>query len=126
MATQKSILENYPEYEVVIGIEVHVQLKTKSKIFCSCSHLKSADALPNSTVCHICMGHPGVLPVLNAEVITSAIKAGLATKSDIANVSFFDRKHYFYPDLPKNYQITQQYKPICQNGYVPIRLENGE
>lgn len=126
MTTQKSILEKYPDYEVVIGIEVHVQLKTKSKIFCSCSNQKGTENLPNSTVCNICMGHPGTLPVLNEEVIVAAVKAGLSINCDIASVSFFDRKHYFYPDLPKGYQITQQYKPICLNGYVPIRLENGE
>lgn len=126
MTTQKSILEKYPDYEVVIGIEVHVQLKTKSKIFCSCSNQKNPEIAPNSTVCHICMGHPGTLPVLNEEVISSAVKAGLSINCDISPISFFDRKHYFYPDLPKGYQITQQYKPICLHGYVPIRLENGQ
>jgi len=113
------------QYEVVIGIEVHVQLKTKSKIFCSCRNERSEHAEPNSTVCHICMGHPGVLPVLNGAVIEYGVKAGLATHSDIASISYFDRKHYFYPDLPKGYQITQQRQPICVNGYVPIRLEDG-
>lgn len=113
------------DYEVVIGIEVHVQLKTKSKIFCPCRNERSEHAEPNSTVCHICMGHPGVLPVLNDAVIEYGVKAGLATHADIATVSYFDRKHYFYPDLPKGYQITQQRQPICINGYVPIRLEDG-
>lgn len=113
------------DYEVVIGIEVHVQLKTKSKIFCSCRNERGEHAEPNTTVCHICMGHPGVLPVLNEAVIACAVKAGLATHSDIAPVSYFDRKHYFYPDLPKGYQITQQRQPICTNGYVPIRQEDG-
>jgi len=116
---------NRSKYEVVIGIEVHVQLKTKSKIFCSCRNDRSEQDTPNSTVCHICMGHPGVLPVLNDTVIEYAVKAGLATYSDIAPVSYFDRKHYFYPDLPKGYQITQQRRPICTNGYVSVRLEDG-
>lgn len=118
-----SILDQYPDYEVVIGIEVHVQLTTKSKIFCSCPN--SANALPNSNICIICTGHPGTLPTLNKQVIEYAILAGLATNSHIANISVFDRKHYFYPDLPKGYQITQQYQPICSNGLVPIYLEDG-
>lgn len=117
--------EKRANYEVVIGIEVHVQLKTKSKIFCACKNERDSHVEPNSTVCHICMGHPGVLPVFNDAVIACAIQAGAATHSDIASVSYFDRKHYFYPDLPKGYQITQQYHPICRNGYIPIRLDDG-
>jgi aspartyl-tRNA(Asn)/glutamyl-tRNA(Gln) amidotransferase subunit B len=115
----------YADYEVVIGIEVHTQLKTNSKIFCACSNLKDEQTEPNSSVCPICTGHPGVLPVFNEAVIAYAVKAGIATHSDIAPVSYFDRKHYFYPDLPKGYQITQQRIPICTSGYVPIRLEDG-
>lgn len=118
-----SILSRYPEYEVNIGIEVHVQLTTQSKIFCTCSNGFSDK--PNSHICQICTGQPGVLPVLNRAVIIDAIKAGLATHSQIAPQSEFARKHYFYPDLPKNYQITQNDKPICTEGYVPIRLEDG-
>lgn len=123
MSKEISVLAKYPEYEVNIGIEVHVQLKTKSKIFCTCEN--SITDHPNTHICQICTGHPGVLPVLNEEVIDSAIKAGIATHSDIAPLSEFSRKHYFYPDLPKNYQVTQHMDPICSNGYVTIRLEDG-
>lgn len=123
MAQKKSILEQYPDYEVVIGIEVHVQLNTKSKIFCGSSTDKGDDA--NVHICNICAGYPGVLPVLNKNVIDSAILAGLATKCAISEISLFDRKHYFYPDLPKNYQITQQFEPICKKGLVAIRLADG-
>lgn len=118
-----SVLDNYPDYEVVIGIEVHVQLTTKSKIFCSCPNIPNAE--PNTNICIVCAGHPGTLPVFNKQVIDYAILAGLATNCTIAPVSIFDRKHYFYPDLPKGYQITQQFQPVCEWGYVPIRLEDG-
>src|SRR5689334_4021043 len=101
MSEKKSILSLYPEYEVVIGIEVHVQLNTKSKIFCSCANQRDEEALPNSTICPICTGHPGTLPVLNEAVAECAVRAGLATQCTIQPVSIFDRKHYFYPDLPK-------------------------
>ena len=123
MKSDVSVLSRYPEYEATIGIEVHVQLTTKSKIFCTCAN--SIEHTPNVNICPICTGHPGVLPVLNKEVITSAIKAGLATHSTIAQTCTFARKHYFYPDLPKNYQITQSDDPICINGFVPIHLEDG-
>jgi len=122
MAKTGSIIDQYPEYEVTIGMETHVQLTTKSKIFCASKNGVSKD--PNSHICHICAGHPGVLPVLNKKVVDYAILAGLATNCEIAEKSTFDRKHYFYPDLPKNYQITQNYEPICTNGYVQIRLED--
>jgi len=118
-----SVLDRYPEYETTIGIEVHVQLATKSKIFCSCANRITKE--PNSNICNICAGYPGALPVLNKAVINYAIAAGLATNCSISPKSTFDRKHYFYPDLPKNYQITQQYLPICLEGFVPIRLEDG-
>lgn len=118
-----SVLENYPDYEVNIGMEVHAQLSTKTKIFCTCANVIVQE--PNLNICQICTGQPGVLPVLNEEVVHYAIKAGLATHSQIAYISKFDRKHYFYPDLPKNYQITQNDQPICANGYVQIRLEDG-
>ncbi len=123
MSEQKSILEQYPDYEVVIGIEVHVQLTTKSKIFCLCSNEPSKE--PNINICQICSGYPGVLPVLNKQVVDYAIMAGLATNCKITQLSYFDRKHYFYPDLPKGYQITQNEKPICTEGFVTIRLEDG-
>lgn len=123
MAEKISILQSFPEYEVVIGMEVHVQLLTNTKIFCACPNKISKE--PNQNICPICAGHPGVLPVLNKKVVDYAIMAGLATKSEITPDSVFDRKHYFYPDLPKGYQITQNQKPICTNGFVPIRLEDG-
>ncbi len=123
MAKNGSVLDKYPDYEVVIGMEVHTQLTTKSKIFCSCANTVGED--PNSDICQICTGYPGVLPVLNKKVVDYAILAGLATNCTIAKKSKFDRKHYFYPDLPKGYQITQGFKPICENGHVPIRLEDG-
>jgi len=119
-----NILEKYPEYEATIGIEVHVQLNTKSKIFCCCPN--QVNKKPNHNVCPVCAGYPGVLPVLNKEVVNNAILIGLATHSDIASESTFARKHYFYPDLPKNYQITQDDKPICKDGSVTILDEKGE
>jgi len=118
-----TVLDRYPEYRMDIGIEVHVQLHTKSKIFCSCSNAQ--EQRPNINICPICAGYPGVLPVLNKQVVEFAMMAGFGTNCDISLVSEFDRKHYFYPDLPKNYQITQNDFPICRNGYVEIRLEDG-
>lgn len=117
------VLERYPEYRMDIGIEVHVQLNTSSKIFCSCSNALSDNQ--NENICPICAGYPGVLPVLNRQVVEFAIMAGLGTNCEILPISEFDRKHYFYPDLPKNYQITQNNTPICKNGYVMIRLDDG-
>lgn len=117
------VLEKYPDYKMDIGIEVHVQLNTESKIFCSCSNALTDQQ--NSHICVVCCGYPGVLPVLNKQVVEFAIMAGLGTHCDISPISEFDRKHYFYPDLPKNYQITQNDNPICLNGYVMIRLEDG-
>jgi len=118
-----SVLDKYPDYEVNIGMEVHVQLATKSKIFCSCANEVVKE--PNKNICNICSGHPGVLPVLNKKVVGYGILAGLATNCAISNICLFDRKHYFYPDLPKSYQITQNEKPICTEGFVTIRLEDG-
>lgn len=123
MSNKISNIEKYPDYEVVIGIEVHTQLTTKSKIFCLCANQITTQ--PNSNICQICTGYPGVLPVLNKQVVDFAIMAGLATHCKINALSKFDRKHYFYPDLPKGYQITQNDLPICSNGFVPIYLENG-
>jgi aspartyl-tRNA(Asn)/glutamyl-tRNA(Gln) amidotransferase subunit B len=116
-------LEKYPDYRMDIGIEVHIQLKTNSKIFCSCSNELTDQQ--NKNICQICAGYPGVLPVLNHQVVEYAIMAGLGTNCQISLTSEFDRKHYFYPDLPKNYQITQSNFPICNNGYVMIRLDDG-
>jgi len=118
-----SPLDNYPDYETNIGMEVHVQLTTKSKIFCPCSNEICKE--PNKNICEICSGYPGTLPVLNKDVVKNAIMAGLATQCKIAKISTFARKHYFYPDLPKGYQITQNESPICTEGYIPIRLEDG-
>lgn len=118
-----SVLARFPDYEVNIGIEVHVQLNTNTKIFCRCPNKIVHE--PNTNICQICAGYPGVLPVVNEEVINNAILAGLATESQITETSEFARKHYFYPDLPKNYQITQNDLPICTEGKVKIKLEDG-
>lgn len=105
-------------YEAVIGLEIHAQLSTKTKIFCGCSTKFGAE--PNSQVCPVCLGMPGVLPVLNKKVAEYAIKMGLATNSQITRRNTFARKNYFYPDLPKGYQISQFEAPICEHGYVEI------
>ncbi|MBP9021925.1 MAG: Asp-tRNA(Asn)/Glu-tRNA(Gln) amidotransferase subunit GatB [Spirochaetes bacterium] len=110
------------KYKTVIGLEVHAQLNTESKIFCSCSTEFGAAA--NTHACPVCMGLPGVLPVLNKKVLEKAILAGLATECSISEYSKFDRKNYFYPDLPKAYQISQFDKPICKSG--KIRVKSGE
>jgi len=110
-------------YEPVIGLEVHCQLSTATKIFCGCS--TQFGISPNSNVCPICLGMPGVLPVLNERVLEYAIKAGLALNCQIAPHSKFDRKQYFYPDLPKNYQITQFDLPIAEHGWLLITLDDG-
>lgn len=107
-------------YETVIGLEVHAQLLTETKIFCSCSTKFGEE--PNHNVCMICSGMPGVLPVLNGKVVEFAIKAGLALNCRIASFSKFDRKNYFYPDLPKAYQISQYDQPICGKGYLEIEV----
>lgn len=111
-------------YEVVIGLEVHVQLTTRTKIFCGCSTAFGQAA--NSQTCPVCLGLPGALPVLNREVVTAAIKAGLATNCRIAPHSIFARKNYFYPDLPKGYQISQFELPICEQGWLDISTDEAE
>jgi aspartyl-tRNA(Asn)/glutamyl-tRNA(Gln) amidotransferase subunit B len=116
-------LKDSGAYEAVIGLEVHAQLLTQSKAFCSCTTKFGND--PNSNVCPVCLGLPGVLPVLNRQVVEFAIRMGLAANCDVAGKSIFARKNYFYPDLPKGYQISQYEKPICRNGYVEIDLEDG-
>lgn len=112
------IIEQSKTYETVIGLEVHVQLKTNSKLFCSCETDFGAE--PNSHVCPVCTGQPGVLPVLNKKAVESAVRVGLALGCTISRNSFFARKQYFYPDLPKAYQISQSDRPICENGKVVI------
>ncbi len=111
------------DYEVVIGLEVHSELSTKTKIFCSCPTEFGGE--PNTHCCPVCMAMPGALPVLNKRVVEYAIKAGLATNCSIAHVSKNDRKNYFYPDLPKSYQISQFDMPLCTEGYVEIETKDG-
>ena len=111
------------DFETVIGLEVHVELSTQTKIFCGCSTKFGAE--PNANTCPVCLGMPGVLPVLNKKVLESAIMVGLALNCEISRFSKFDRKNYFYPDLPKDYQISQYDLPICKNGYIDIETENG-
>ncbi len=105
-------------YEMVIGLEVHTELATKTKIFCSCPTQFGGE--PNTHVCEVCSGMPGTLPVLNKKVVEYAIRTGLATHCNITRMNKFDRKNYFYPDLPKAYQISQLYLPICTEGYVEL------
>ncbi len=111
------------EYETVIGLEVHVELATRTKIFCGCSTAFGAD--PNAHTCPVCTGMPGALPVLNRKVLEHAVAVGLATHCEITRYCKFDRKNYFYPDNPQNYQISQLYLPICRNGYVEIGTSQG-
>ena len=111
------------EYETVIGLEVHVELATKTKIFCGCS--TAFGGRPNSHTCPVCTGMPGSLPVLNKKVLEYAVAVGLATNCNITRYCKFDRKNYFYPDNPQNYQISQLYLPICRDGYVEIETEDG-
>ena len=111
-------------YETVIGLEVHVELATKTKIFCSCS--TAFGGAPNTHTCPVCTGMPGSLPVLNRQVVEYAMAVGLATNCDITRYGKFDRKNYFYPDNPQNYQISQLYLPICRNGHVDIETSAGK
>ena len=111
------------EYETVIGLEVHVELATKTKIFCGCS--TAFGGAPNTHTCPVCTGMPGSLPVLNKKVVEYAAAVGLATNCNITKDCKFDRKNYFYPDNPQNYQISQLYLPICRDGHVDIELEDG-
>lgn len=111
------------DYEMVIGLEVHCELGTKTKIFCGCPTTFGAE--PNTQCCPVCMGMPGTLPVLNKQVVEYAIKAGMATNCTIAKFSKQDRKNYFYPDLPKAYQISQYDLPLCEHGWLEIEGENG-
>src|ERR1700683_637482 len=109
------------KYGAVIGVEVHVQLLTVSKIFCSCS--ARFGALPNTNVCPVCLGLPGALPVLSREAVELAMKAGMALNCAIRPLSRFARKNYFYPDLPKGYQISMYDEPLAEHGFVDIEID---
>lgn len=111
--------------ETIIGLEVHVQLKTKSKMFCGCDN-RGEEMPPNTAVCEVCMGHPGTLPVPNRQALEWAIKTALALHCEIPREFKFDRKHYFYPDLPKGYQISQYDQPLSQHGWLEIMTKEGE
>lgn len=111
------------DYEMVVGLEVHVELKTATKIFCNCPTTFGAE--PNTQCCPVCTGMPGSLPVLNQQVVNYAVKAGVATNCKIASYSKQDRKNYFYPDLPKAYQISQYDLPLCEHGYLDIETDKG-
>ena len=106
------------KFETIIGLEIHAELKTKTKIFCSCS--TKFGSKPNENTCPICLGLPGTLPAINEEVINLAVKAGTALNCKINKLNKMDRKNYFYPDLPKAYQVSQFDLPICENGYIEI------
>ncbi|WP_138203816.1 Asp-tRNA(Asn)/Glu-tRNA(Gln) amidotransferase subunit GatB [Haloimpatiens lingqiaonensis] len=112
------------EFEAVIGLEVHVELATNTKIYCGCT--TEFGGKPNTHVCPICMGLPGSLPQLNKKVVEYAMKAGIALNCSINKINRMDRKNYFYPDCPKNYQITQDEIPLCYHGYIDIELDNGD
>ena len=112
------------QYETVIGLEVHVELATKTKIFCGCS--TAFGGAPNTHTCPVCTGMPGSLPVLNKQVVEYALAVGLATNCGINQYCKFDRKNYFYPDNPQNYQISQLYLPICHDGWVEIETAGGK
>jgi aspartyl-tRNA(Asn)/glutamyl-tRNA(Gln) amidotransferase subunit B len=116
-------MDNHSAYEAVIGLEIHAQLLTRSKAFCGCTTKFGNE--PNTNVCPVCLGLPGVLPVLNKQVVEYTIRMGLATNSRISPRSIFARKNYFYPDLPKGYQISQYEEPMCTNGFIEIDLEDG-
>lgn len=111
------------QYEIVIGLEVHVELATRTKIFCGCSTAFGGE--PNTHTCPVCTGMPGSLPVLNKKVLEYAVDVGLATNCEITRYCKFDRKNYFYPDNPQNYQISQLYLPICRDGYIEIETKSG-
>jgi aspartyl-tRNA(Asn)/glutamyl-tRNA(Gln) amidotransferase subunit B len=121
--TTEQIQKILERYEPVIGLEVHAQMLTRTKAFCGCSTAYSVE--PNTNTCPICLGHPGTLPVLNEELVTFAIMLGLATDCELRHESGFARKNYFYPDLPKGYQITQFDDPICHHGAIAIELDDG-
>ena len=110
-------------FEPIIGLEIHLQLNTATKMFCSCKNVVGSK--PNTNICPLCTGQLGVLPTLNKEAVKLAIKAGLALKAKINEISVFARKNYFYPDLPKGYQISQDLHPIISNGYIEVEDKAG-
>lgn len=113
-------------FEPVIGLEVHAELETKSKMFCACPVVDSTQALPNTAVCPVCSGMPGVLPVVNQRAVEYAVRVALALHCQVSHTSIFARKNYFYPDLPKGYQISQYEQPLARHGYLPIHTSQGE
>jgi aspartyl-tRNA(Asn)/glutamyl-tRNA(Gln) amidotransferase subunit B len=112
------------DYKVVVGLEIHVHLSTLTKMFCGCALEYGAE--PNSRVCPVCLGMPGVLPVMNRQAYEYAVMAGLSLNCEIARFTKWDRKNYYYPDLPKNYQISQYDLPLAVNGYIEIPMELGQ
>jgi aspartyl-tRNA(Asn)/glutamyl-tRNA(Gln) amidotransferase subunit B len=120
MATRERQEQQLQGFEAIIGIETHVQLQTSTKAFCKCPYSYGSD--PNTIICPVCMGLPGTLPVLNSKVVEFAIKLGLALNCEISMRSKFDRKQYFYPDLPKGYQISQFDMPIAKGGFLDVDL----
>jgi aspartyl-tRNA(Asn)/glutamyl-tRNA(Gln) amidotransferase subunit B len=113
-------------YETVIGLEVHAELQTRSKMFCACPVVDSTRAEPNTAVCPVCAGMPGTLPVVNRKAVELALRVALALECEIAPLSLFARKNYFYPDLPKGYQISQYEYPLAQHGVLRIEASSGE
>lgn len=113
-------------YEPVVGLEIHTQLKTRSKMFCNTPNGFGLETEPNINICPVCTGQPGTLPVINKKAVELVVKTGLALNCEIAEESWFERKNYFYPDLPKGYQISQYEKPLCKAGYLEIKRESGE
>src|SRR3989304_4063739 len=113
-----------PEFEAIIGLETHIQLNTTTKIFCSCK-ADSWEDPPNTNICPVCTGLPGVLPVLNQEVVEKAVLLAAAMHAEVQPLSYFDRKNYFYPDLPKGYQISQYDMPLARGGYLDLPMPAG-
>lgn len=114
------------DFESVIGLEIHIQLATKSKMFCRCPSGAKTELAPNTAICPVCTAQPGALPTINGDAVNLAVKAGLAMNAGINKTSVFARKNYFYPDLPKGYQITQDDKPLCENGFIEIPSAEGK